>query len=61
MPDEYIDTILKTSNFLTALALRKKKLEDAKPQLEYLAAKVKAVVNYKAGQIHQKIQQKLED
>lgn len=61
MPDDYIDTILKASNFFTALALKKKKLEDAKPQLEYLAAKVKMVVNSKAGQIQEKIQQKLED
>ncbi len=60
MSDDYIHTILKTSNVLTALSLQPKKIEEAKPQLEYLAAKVKLVINSKALQIHEKIQRTLE-
>ena len=60
MSDDYINTLLKTSNFLTALALISVKAEEVEPELEYLATQVRKVVNSKALQIHEKIQQTLE-
>lgn len=60
MSDDYINTFLKTSNFLTALAFRPAKVEELEPELEYLATQVRKVVNSRALQIHEKIQRTLE-
>ncbi|MGE5658445.1 MAG: hypothetical protein ACM37W_17730 [Actinomycetota bacterium] len=60
MSHDYINTLLKTSNFLTALTLRPVKVEEVEPELEYLAQQVRQAVNSKAVQIHEKIQRTLE-
>lgn len=59
MPDDYIHTLLTTSNLLTALQFQKVSPLEVKPKLDYLAEKVRIAVQQRAGEIDSKIQKTL--